>query len=158
MLPISIVAGTAMTEEAKMEGRKPLFIDAFYDQNEPVARVILNMKSFLDPSREAVQEWGSGTKWTCQWADTDADTVTPQVQKFKTSGRTNLDGALFKDTEFASLGSEARNTPNVVADVESEGSNRQWAIVVTCPIHPGMARSPSARLNLVGERNGSASQ
>jgi len=63
--PVNTVAGTGMLDLAEVSGHAPLFIDAFYDHEKPVAHVILNMKSFVEPTAEALQEWGAETEWTC---------------------------------------------------------------------------------------------
>ncbi|CAK0820939.1 unnamed protein product, partial [Prorocentrum cordatum] len=160
--PVNTVAGTVMLDAAEVSGNAPLFIDAFYDHEKPVAHVILNMKSFVEPTAEALQEWGAETEWTCEW-------TAPKARLPKTvavlRGYTNVDAHASKlaglhpprPDEGLRL---ARNhggwpTGTVEAsfnDISAEGPSPHWAIVISCPTISALNGSSSARLNLMGKR------
>lgn len=155
--PISIVAGTNMLDEAETHGHRPLFIDAFYDHAKPEAHVILNMKSFLEPSKQAIEEWGSGTQWSCEWTDApDVDSSEAGLGKVmgKVPGHTNLDAIASQVPTFSfpSQGDDYR--PNASVEASFKQSKYHWAIVISCPTMPTLSKWSSPRLNLIGERNG----
>jgi len=160
--PANIVAGTVMLDAGEVAGHAPLFIDAFYDHEKPVAHVILNMKSFVEPTAEALQEWGAATEWTCEWTAPKAR-LDKHVAVLR--GYTNVDKHASKlvglhpprPDEGLRLARNRRRGPNATVeasfhDTSSEGPSPHWAIVISCPTISALNGSSSARLNLMGKR------
>jgi hypothetical protein len=161
--PVNTVAGTLMLDAAEVGGHAPLFIDAFYDHVKPVAHVILNMKSFVEPTAEALQEWGAETEWTCEWTAPKAR-LSKNVAVLR--GYTNVDAHASKlaglqpprpDEGLRLARNRGRGPATVEAsfnDTSAEGPSPHWAIVISCPTISALNGSSSARLNLMGKRKG----
>jgi len=140
--PPPVVAGTRMLDEAEMAGSRPLFIDAFFDHAKPVAHVILDMKSFVEPTAGAAQEWGAGPEWTCQWADRR---MRLSEGAALVSGYTNVDA-------LAGAAPRAARPADASAEASFTDSDFHWALVISCPVSSFLVNSTTAFISLIGKR------
>lgn len=135
---VPIVLGTSMIDDAEMNGNQPLFVDAFYNSENSVVHVVLNMFSFKPKdkraSKEAIALWGKNTQWMCEWSqdiDLHRSSTSERSVRQQVWGRTNLD-ALGNNSQPSFSSTCADDCRN--ATVEPSFSDRyNWALVVSCP-------------------------
>jgi len=139
-----------MLDAAEVGGHAPLFIDAFYDHEKPVAHIVMNMKSFLTmPSKADLRKWGPETEWSCEWTAPNAR-LAQNVAVLR--GYTNV------DAHARAQSTDGRAWPNATVESDFRDDSAQpaphWAIVISCPTISSLRGSTSARLNLRAKYNG----
>lgn len=163
--PLPVVSGTKLLEPLEMEGKMPIFVDAFLNKEGTGAYVVLNFSPLFSTHShaDAFLKWSalSGTKWSCSWApppETHGESLSLETYEVHTAVEEAT--VLFSSVDALVKGPEAAISLNRfhalldgdndtdAQDVATQFRYRHHAMVLGCKLPEHMDKLPKWRLSV----------